>query len=59
MAVALKLNDGIDYVLKHFWPGNGTFLVDVTDENHRSVGLFGKLQQLSGTLTHLSHRTSR
>ena len=58
MSVALKLNHGIDNVLKHLWTSNATLFIDVTNQNHWCVGFFGIFQECSSTFSHLTHTAS-
>ena len=59
MLVAFKLQHRIHNVFQYLRSGDAAFLVDVTDENDRSAGFFGKFQQRSRTLPYLHDAAGR
>ena len=59
MPVALELQHRVDYVLEHLGASNAPLFVDMPHEQHRRVGLLGKLQQRGGTLAHLPYTAGR
>ena len=42
--VALKLDDGVDYMLENFRSGEGTLLIDMSDEDYRHTARLGKTE---------------
>ena len=59
MAVALKLEHGIDNVFQHLGTGNGTFLGDVAYEYDGGTALLGILEQGGCTLAYLGDGAGR
>jgi len=58
VAVAFKVQHGIDHVFHDLWAGNISIFSYVTHQNYRGVGSLGKLNQFGGTLFNLRY-TSR
>ena len=57
--VPLKVEHGIHNVLHDFRACNGTVLVDVANDEHGNLLLFGHRQQPGGTLFYLADRAGR
>jgi hypothetical protein len=54
--LAFQVEDGIDDVLQHARPGDGTLLGDVPNDDDGHVGAFGQVHQAGGALAHLADR---
>jgi hypothetical protein len=59
VAVAFELEHAVDEVLEHSWPGNGSVLRHMTDEDDRDALLLGHAQKPPGCLAHLADRPGR
>ena len=57
--VAFEVEDGIDDVLEHARPGDGSRLRHVPDEERGYVHAFGEVHQRRGALAHLADRPRR
>ena len=57
--VAFKLQHGIHHVLQYLWPCKAAILGNVTDEENRSIGNFGKFLHLIGGLAYLRNTSRR
>ena len=59
VAVAVELQHGVDHVFEHPRAGQGAFLGDVADEQHRRARGLGVGDQPIGALADLPHRAGR
>src|SRR5680860_497286 len=57
--LAFEVQYGIDHVLQHAWPGDGSFLGDVTDDEDRDIARFRPLHQPARAFPHLGYAAGR
>ena len=53
IAITFKLKHSIYHMFQNFWAGNVSVFCDVTDENHRSGGLFSEFNEFCGGFSYL------
>ncbi len=58
-ALALKIQDGINHMFDHAWPGDLTILGHMPHKDHGTAAPFGKCRQFQRRGAHLADRPRR